>query len=460
MNNIDKNLNNLKNNEILNNLQASEKMKSEILKACRKNKRTSNVLFRYSKQVAAAITILIIGATGISAYAGITHIQRLSSMPEEEKQEYVQILETHDEGNGYSRNLSLDENNRMLTLLEEYRNGRFPENNISVVQKYEELIPDTLCYVEETGTLYLPSGELSDEQLLEYIDYQEKFFYVANEEISENAENYYNEQVKKSKSISVVYDMDADEFNEKVSQFIQSYLDITIDDSYDVIIEPCKDATDVSYIQKDGDRFLTFYISKDSCHDFPEGKSKVTFDNAKDLAEEYLIKYYDVKLPPTAEWSIGYDNGLVYNSGGYFHCQVFSDDIGTFIYNVMLDCETGNIFSIHQDGRGFYSESYSLEELYENIDTTLTIATDFISKYAPDCGELSSVYYRPLCNRFDSTAEYVCYACEFTNSYYSVWINVATNTVTDFSIYDTKENFDRVFEEDPRHEEYEYTKIK
>ena len=53
-----------------------------------------------------------------------------------------------------------------------------------------ELKPDMLAYVEEDNKIHFPEGEMTDEQLLQYIDHEAKYMYT----IEENAEQADAEQ--------------------------------------------------------------------------------------------------------------------------------------------------------------------------------------------------------------------------------------------------------------------------
>ena len=61
---------------------------------------------------------------------------------------------------------------RMIELRQSYLDGNvFPEKQVSEAEDLESVVPGTLCYVKNIGRYCLPDRELTDEELLEIIDY-------------------------------------------------------------------------------------------------------------------------------------------------------------------------------------------------------------------------------------------------------------------------------------------------
>lgn len=95
----------------------------------------------------------------------------MQTLTEEEKSEFAETAR-YANADTFSRNLSGQEKNRLDVLLDGYeREGLFPEDEVYTVADKSEILPDRVCFLPETSTFYLPDEPLSDEQLLEIIDF-------------------------------------------------------------------------------------------------------------------------------------------------------------------------------------------------------------------------------------------------------------------------------------------------
>ena len=98
------------------------------------------------------------------------------------------------------REYTLEENTRMTELAKAYNQGMFPTGAITEVATKSEAEGLEFCYITQTGEFYLPSRSLTDEELLEIIDFNIKRDYAlscANKEIMEEQQelNTQREQV-------------------------------------------------------------------------------------------------------------------------------------------------------------------------------------------------------------------------------------------------------------------------
>lgn len=75
------------------------------------------------------------------------------------------------DADAYSRNLTETENNMFDQLREEYEHGKFPEGKLLTVEKTADVPEVALVYCYENSTFYLPEQELSEQQILEIIDF-------------------------------------------------------------------------------------------------------------------------------------------------------------------------------------------------------------------------------------------------------------------------------------------------
>ncbi|MBD5464830.1 MAG: hypothetical protein HDR22_03265 [Lachnospiraceae bacterium] len=150
-------------------------------------KKAANLPFFKVGIAACALTLICLVSVPVAAQIMDYVKQRMLSMNDKEFEEIAasndehNITREHDtEAITYSREMSEQEEKRYSELLDKYENeGLFPEGKLQIVDKLEnpETI-DSLVYETYNRKLFLPEKELSDEELLEIIDYYRKSDYV------------------------------------------------------------------------------------------------------------------------------------------------------------------------------------------------------------------------------------------------------------------------------------------
>lgn len=136
---------------------------------------------------ACALTVICLVSVPVTAQIIDYVKQRMLSMSDKE---FEEIAESNDEHNmtrehdteaiTYSREMTQQEEKRYSELRNKYENeGIFPEGKLQIVDKLEDSENiDSLVYETYNKKLFLPENELSDEELLEIIDYYHKSDYV------------------------------------------------------------------------------------------------------------------------------------------------------------------------------------------------------------------------------------------------------------------------------------------
>ncbi|MCI8529783.1 MAG: hypothetical protein HFH82_11645 [Lachnospiraceae bacterium] len=135
-------------------------------------------LFRIPKVAAAAMICCCIFGTTVAAMEIISlYKQRMEDMEEQEIEGLYQLAYA-DEANSLNRPFMAEEGERYQALTEEYeKNGRFPEKSLTIIAKAEDYSGQGVAIEAGTRTIYLPEGSLSDEELLEIIDFNHKMTY-------------------------------------------------------------------------------------------------------------------------------------------------------------------------------------------------------------------------------------------------------------------------------------------
>ena len=191
-------------------------------------KKAKRYFLLFHSKVAAVIALCVVSLSlSIGAGAAINlYIQRMNSLNEEEMLTYnSEVQNTDKEADSFSRQLSKLERDKMLEFREEYETeGRFPTKEILKVQKKSEVVHGELCFCVENSTFYLPKQELTDDELLQIIDFMEKRDYsvrkknsVSELPSSENVKEREDEAVEFAKKILAdVYNLDITYADEEI----------------------------------------------------------------------------------------------------------------------------------------------------------------------------------------------------------------------------------------------------
>jgi len=175
------------NKGLFNNIEISDEMKTELFENCKKGKRTADVRFRHAGVLTALLVAALVGGTGVGATAYYKSVmKRMESMPQEEVKGYVEDINNDSSvtiSGSWSRELTNDESLRLAELERKYYGENlFPEQEVQRVKALSDWDGKSVCYVEEDNLLHLPDAEMSDDQLLMFIDYSAKKDYVIEKE--------------------------------------------------------------------------------------------------------------------------------------------------------------------------------------------------------------------------------------------------------------------------------------
>lgn len=148
------------------------------------NKKQKN--FQMPKIAAVGIACFLIAGVSVSAMGVINlYRQRLEEMDKAEIEEYYTIA-LAGEVNSLNRPYTAEERERYERLEEEYKtNGLFPESQMRIMAEGDVYDGIGVAMDVDGRTLYLPEETLTDEELLEIIDFNLKLeysIYEINEE--------------------------------------------------------------------------------------------------------------------------------------------------------------------------------------------------------------------------------------------------------------------------------------
>lgn len=181
-------------------------------------KKAKRYFLLFHSKVAAVIALCVVSLSlSIGAGSAVNlYIQRMNSLNEEEMLTYnSEVQNTDKEADSFSRQLSKLERDKMLEFREEYETeGRFPTKEILKVQKKSEVVHGELCFCVENSTFYLPKQELTDDELLQIIDFMEKRDYSVRKKNSvSELPSSENEKVSEDEAVEFAKKILADVYN-------------------------------------------------------------------------------------------------------------------------------------------------------------------------------------------------------------------------------------------------------
>lgn len=169
--------------EAMDQIHISDEMQEDIIMNIQNRMKNRKHKTRNWKKtaMAAAAFIVIAGAVNIPVQALVSDFvkARMESIPTEEVLEIRDMMQGQETvADGFSREYTDDEKERNTALWQAYKEGTFPENVIAQVDNAEDAPEGTLCYIRSTGVFNLPDQEMTDEEMLEIIDFQHKMSYT------------------------------------------------------------------------------------------------------------------------------------------------------------------------------------------------------------------------------------------------------------------------------------------
>ena len=149
---------------------------------------------RKKRIAAAACIVLCIGVCGAGGVrAGMNYAKQRAEQTSEKEQESFWKDAAKADADTFSRELSEKEQKRLNELAEKYKTeGLFPERNILQISDKSEIVSDQICFLAQDSTFYLPEMALSDEQMLELIDFYAKRDYSVTAQGQKDAEEAEN----------------------------------------------------------------------------------------------------------------------------------------------------------------------------------------------------------------------------------------------------------------------------
>lgn len=185
--------------DAVNTINITEAMQKEIIQNV--EIRTKRKKHRFLNAAAAVVLIVILsGIISVPARAFVKSFiqERMEQVPKEELTALVDDLNNQKVGaDGFTRAYTEEEEMKMAELAQKYQEGTFPEGELVQTESAEEAERLGFCFLVTNGTFYLPDRELTEEEMLQIIDFYAKRDYALAERYKEE---YADEIVKQKEN--------------------------------------------------------------------------------------------------------------------------------------------------------------------------------------------------------------------------------------------------------------------
>ena len=153
----------------------------------------------WKKAVILAAALVAMCSLTVTAAVGALQ-RRMEAMNEQEMEDYfVQIYTSRQGADNYSRPLTDTERERMGRLRTSYEEEAvFPDRTLTMISDPEEYKGKGVAFYKDTSTFFLPEESMSDEELLEVIDFVYKRDYslqAMNQKIEEGEIPFPEQQI-------------------------------------------------------------------------------------------------------------------------------------------------------------------------------------------------------------------------------------------------------------------------
>lgn len=173
--------------DAVNSINISEAMQMEIIQKVKTA--TKRKKLRFSNVAAAAVIVAVLsGVLSVPVRAFVNSLlqERMEQVPGEELTALADDLKDQKvDGDGFTRAYTEEEERKMAELAQKYQEGIFPEGELAQTENAEEAERLGFCFLVPDSTFYLPDRELTEEEMLQIIDFYAKRDYALAEQYRE-----------------------------------------------------------------------------------------------------------------------------------------------------------------------------------------------------------------------------------------------------------------------------------
>lgn len=336
-----------------------------IIRQIEEDEKVCYTNWKKNKVLVGMCALLICVVLSVPVKAAVDYVQeRMIQMTDTEKEEIYEEVQNSagEEAIVYSRDFTEQEEERYDDLLKQYEDfGKVPSSELEKINGISDKEVESLLYDAKNRILYLPERELSDEELLEIIDYYHKADYALQE--SSQTKEYKAEQKSNEDVQPLSGEMAEEKAIEKGKKFIHSAFQINTDDTI-ISVEYIpgdndyvENAYGVDFGTSQGEHYvvtmnaatenlqdITFYENEEMDVVNSYYQQSASFDRnvvreKYEIAKQKFMEIFgsDMKfVKTTCEYQITEDNTLPTGNVQYFFILENGDAYG-FRYNLAKD---------------------------------------------------------------------------------------------------------------------------
>lgn len=163
----------------------------------------TKLLYGHGKLVAVFLLAVLLGSVTVGAKIPVFY-RRLQSVSKSEKKKMVHGVQSAKvNADDYSRRMSDEEQKRYAALEKKYEQGIYPAGTLTEVSDPKDVgeYTERIWYCDAEGMFYIPQKRLTDEQLLQIIDFRRKREYAVAEQSEAETAATATPTVKLSKEV-------------------------------------------------------------------------------------------------------------------------------------------------------------------------------------------------------------------------------------------------------------------
>lgn len=184
-------------------IEFDDKKQEEMIRTLKKGKQRGGQAGVLRIAASFAVCVLALGILSVPVRAVVKSLvqERMEAQPKEEVAELAEKIQSQvAEADSKTRDYTAGEKERRGKLYAQYLEGLFPTGELVQVDSEEEAAEYEFCFLSTMAVFYLPANrELTDEEILEQIDFEKKRDYALQEQRAEEIaerEAQEKEQVK------------------------------------------------------------------------------------------------------------------------------------------------------------------------------------------------------------------------------------------------------------------------
>lgn len=184
----------------------NEAKQEKLILDLKKGKRRSGQAGVLRIAASFAVCVLALGVLSVPVRAVVSSLvqERMEQQPKEEVAKLAEQIQSQlAEADSKTRDYTAGEKERRGKLYAQYLEGLFPTGELVQVTSEEEAAEHEFCFLSTTAVFYLPANrELTDEEILEQIDFEKKRDYALQEQRAEEIAEQKEEERRQIKEVT------------------------------------------------------------------------------------------------------------------------------------------------------------------------------------------------------------------------------------------------------------------